>query len=47
MWVIDHPKKKFEPIKNTIQPLQNVSSLNVEQKNCEKCYVHYIFTTLS
>ena len=37
--------KKFEPIKNKIQSLQNFSLLNVEQKNCEKCYVHNTFIT--
>ena len=35
--------KKFEPIKNKIQSLQNFSLLNIEQKNCEKCYVHNTF----
>ena len=35
----------IESIKNEIQPLQNFGPLNVEQKNCEKCYIHNIFVT--
>ena len=51
---LDHPKKNtwtplitIELIKNKIQPLQNFCPLNVENKNCKKCYVHNIFTIFS
>ena len=37
------PLITIEPIKNKIQPFQKFCPLNVEKKNCKKCYVHNIF----
>ena len=37
---------KICPIKNKIWLLQNFGSLKINKKNCEKCYVHNMFSIL-
>ena len=51
---LDNPKnhlsilnKNLPNIINKISLLQNFGPLKIELKNCEKCYVHNMFSTLS